>query len=142
MNRATWMNERCYAYRVMGRSYNELDQWGEAERAFQMAASEAPNTREPWCELALLTYRKSRWEECFAYAMRALRIVDRQKVYTCDPAVWGHQAHDLASIAAWHLGLRDIAIQQAKLAVEHSPDDLRLRANLRFVMGEEEEKAA
>jgi hypothetical protein len=63
-------------------------------------------------------------------------------VYTCDPAVWGHQAHDLASIAAWHLGLADIAIQQAKIAVELSPDDLRLRANLRFVMGEEEEKAA
>jgi len=140
--RATWMNERCYAYRVMGRSYNELGQLGEAEKAFQMAASEAPNTREPWCELAMLMYRQQRWEECFAYSMRALRITDRAMVYTCDPAVWGHQAHDLASISAWHLGLRDIAIQQAQLAVELSPDDLRLRANLRFVMGEEEEKAA
>jgi len=99
--KATWMNERCYAYRVMGRCYNELGQWDEAERSFHMAASEAPNTREPWCELAMLMYRQSRWEECYAYAMRALRITNREMVYTGDPAVWGAQAHDLASISAW-----------------------------------------
>jgi tetratricopeptide (TPR) repeat protein len=133
--RATWMNERCYAYRVMGRSYSELGQAGEAEKAFQMAASEAPNTREPWCELAMLMYRQSRWEECFAYAMRALRIVDRQMVYTCDPAVWGAQPHDLAAIAAWHLGLTDVAIEQGEKAVELAPDDHRLRANLEWFSG-------
>jgi glycosyltransferase involved in cell wall biosynthesis len=133
--KATWMNERCYAYRVMGRCYNELGQWDEAEKAFQMAASEAPNTREPWCELAMLMYRQSRWEECFAYAMRALRIVDRAMVYTCDPAVWGAQPHDLASIAAWHLGLSDVAIEQGEKAVELEPYDQRLRANLEWFSG-------
>ena len=131
--RATWHNERCYAYRVMGRCYNEIGLNQEAEQAFHSAAGEAPNTREPWCELAMLMYRQQRWEECFAYAMRALRITDRLQVYTCDPAVWGHQAHDLASIAAWHLGMTEISIEQARLAVEKSPDDLRLRANLDFV---------
>jgi glycosyltransferase involved in cell wall biosynthesis len=143
--RATWMNERCYAYRVMGRSWNELNHWEEAEKAFQMAASEAPNTREPWCELALLMYRQSRWEECFAYAMRALRIVNREQVYTCDPAVWGSQPHDYASIAAWHLGLIKIAEEQAKLAIEKEPDDLRLRKNLEYIQAAltpEGEKAA
>jgi tetratricopeptide (TPR) repeat protein len=133
--RATWMNERCYAYRVMGRCYAELGQPWEAERAFQMAASEAPNTREPWCELAMLMYRSQRWEEAFAYAMRALRITDRQMVYTCDPEVWGAQPHDLASIAAWHLGLTDVAIEQGQKAVELSPDDARLRANLEWFSG-------
>ena len=131
--RATWHNERCYAYRVMGRCYNEIGLNQEAEQAFHSAAGEAPNTREPWCELAMLMYRQQRWEECFAYTMRALRITDRLQVYTCDPAVWGHQAHDLASIAAWHLGMTEISIEQARLAVEKSPDDLRLRANLDFV---------
>jgi tetratricopeptide (TPR) repeat protein len=129
------MNERCYAYRVMGRCYSELGQPWEAERAFQMAASEAPNTREPWCELAMLMYRSQRWEEAFAYAMRALRITDRQMVYTCDPEVWGAQPHDLASIAAWHLGLTDVAIEQGQKAVELSPDDARLRANLEWFSG-------
>ena len=133
--KATWMNERCYAYRVMGRCYSELGQLGEAEKAFHMAASEAPNTREPWCELAMLMYRQQRWEESYAYAMRALQIVDRLLVYTCDPLVWGAQPHDLASIAAWNLGLAEKSIEQAKMAVEKDPDNERLRNNLEFVTG-------
>ena len=135
--RATWPNERCYAYRVMGRSYNELGNWEEAEKAFQMAASESPNTREPWCELAMLNYRLARWEECFAFASRALRITDRQQVYTVDPEVWGFQPHDLAAVSAWHLGLKDMALTQAKLALEHSPDDIRLQNNVKFMSGTE-----
>jgi hypothetical protein len=67
--------------------------------------------------------------------MRALSIKDRQLVYTCDPEVWGFKPHDLASIAAWHLGLKEVSIEQAKLAVEAAPDNLRLKANLDFVMG-------
>ena len=143
--RATWQNERCYAYRVMGRCYNELGNPTGAEKAFQMAASEASNTREPWCELALLMYRQSRWEECLAYAMRALRITNREAVYTCDPEVWGYQAHDLASIAAWNLGIYGIAYAQAKIAHEMAPEDVRLIANLEYIRkaisGEHEEAA-
>jgi len=142
--RATWQNERCYAYRVMGRCYNEVGLPQEAEQAFHSAAGEAPNTREPWCELALLCYRQSRWEECFAYAMRALRITNREAVYTCDPAVWGYQAHDLAAISAWRLGLKDIAIQQGQIAVDLEPEDVRLCTNLNWYMGnvEPEKEAA
>ena len=55
-----------------------------------------------------------------------------------DPAVWGHQPHDLAAIAAWNLGLKESALAQAKLAVELSPDDLRLRRNVEMMS----EKAA
>lgn len=131
--RANWPNERCYAYRVMGRCYAELgDQWN-AERSFQMAAYEAPNTREPWCELAMLMYRQQRWEECFASAKRALNIKNREMVYTVDPAVWGAQPHDLYSISAWHLGLKDAALEHAQICVNLSPDDARLKANLDFI---------
>jgi tetratricopeptide (TPR) repeat protein len=130
---ATWMNERCYAYRVMGRCYNEIGLNQEAEQAFHSAAGEAPNTREPWCELAMLMYRQSRWEECFAYAMRALKITDRARVYTCDPVVWGAQPHDLASIAAWNLGMIEKSIEQAELALEKEPENERLQKNFAFV---------
>jgi hypothetical protein len=83
----------------------------------------------------MLMYRQHRWEECFAYAMRALRIVDRAMVYTCDPAVWGAQPHDLAAIGAWHLGLVDVAIEQGEKAVELEPQDQRLRVNLEWFSG-------
>ena len=140
--RAIWMNERCYAYRVMGRCHSELGHPYDAERAFHLAAAEAPNTREPWCELAMLMYRQHRWAECFAYANRALQITDRQMVYTVDPEVWGAQPHDLASIAAWHLGLSSVSIEQAQLAVDKAPWDDRLQKNLQFVKGELNTEAA
>ena len=141
MPNATWMNERCYALRVMGRCYQEVGDWKAAENAFHMASVEAPNTREPWCELALLLYRQSRWAECFAFSMRALGITDRELVYTCDPTVWEHWPHDLAAISAWHLGLKDIAIEQGKLALEKTPNDARLQANLDWFLGKEKEAA-
>lgn len=130
---ATWNNERCYAYRVIGKCYSELGNLVEAEKALFMAASEAPNTREPWCELSLLMYKQKRWEESFTFALRTLKIENRELVYTCDPEVWGHQPHDLASIAAWNIGLKEIALTQAKLAVEKTPNDARLQANLKFI---------
>lgn len=133
MPEAVWPNERCYAMRTMGRVYCELGNDWEAEKWFHLAAAEAPNTREPWCELALLLYRNNRWAECFASSMRALQIIDRQMVYTCDPTVWGHWPHDLASISAWHMGMKEISIQQAKIAVERSPGDDRLIKNLAYV---------
>ena len=81
----------------------------------------------------MLMYRQNRWEECFAYCMKALRITNKALVYTCDPEVWGHWPHDLASISAWHLGMRDVALTQAKIAIDLSPDDLRLRGNLSYI---------
>lgn len=130
---ATWGNERCYAYRVMGKCYESLGNFAEAEKAYHNACGEAPNTREPWCALSLLMYVQQRWEESFAFAMRALRIVNREKVYTCDPMVWGAQPHDLASVAAWHLGIKDISLKQAQLAVEKEPDNQRLQNNLKWL---------
>jgi len=133
--RATWVNERCYAMRVMGRSYEELGQWEPALKAFRNAAAEAPGTREPWHDLALCCYKLHRWPECFGAAMTCLAITQREKVYTCDPSVWGAAPHDLAAIAAWNLGIKDVAIEQGRRAVDLAPDDLRLRQNLEWFEG-------
>lgn len=130
---ANWDNERCYAYRVMGICYEELGDGQKAEASYQKAAAEAPNTREPWCQLAMLYYRQCRWAECFGASMRALSIVHKEMVYTADPSVWGHWAHDLASISAWNLGMKDVALEQARIAVEKTPNDQRLLDNLEFI---------
>lgn len=132
MPEATWPNERCYAMRVAARCAAELNRWDDALTWARKGVAEAPNTREPWCELALLAYRLSRWAECYGAAMSALAIVDRELVYTCDPAVWGAQPHDLASVAAWHLGMPKVAKEQATIAVALDPADPRLAANLKF----------
>jgi glycosyltransferase involved in cell wall biosynthesis len=136
MDAASNQNERCYAMRLMGKSYAETGDPVQAEKWFYQAVGEAPNTREPWCELAMLMYRQQRWEECFATSMRALKIKDKQLVYTCDPEVWGFWPHDLASISAWHLGLHDIAYEQARLAIACSPTNSRLIENAQWIKGQ------
>lgn len=133
MPEATWPNERSYAMRLLGKAFDHVGMPDHAVAWFRRGCAEAPNTREVWCDLAMWLYRRSEWAECYGAAMKALSIKDKQLVYTCDPAVWGHWPHDLASIAAWHLGLKDEAYKHAKNAVELSPDDARLKANLLWI---------
>ena len=132
MPKAVWPNERCYAMRVIGRCYQELGDWTAALKWHRMATNEAPDTREPWAELASICYRLSRWPEALGAALCCLDVKDRQKVYTVDPAVWGSQPHDTASIAAYNMGLYELALEHARKAVEIDGDDLRLRQNLKF----------
>jgi hypothetical protein len=58
--------------------------------------------------------------------------VNRELVYTVDPEVWGAQTHDYAAIAAFHLDMKKLAVEQARIAVEKAPDVLRYRSNLHY----------
>lgn len=136
--RANCPNERCYAMRVIAKCYKEKQVWIKALEWGRRACSEAEYTREPWCELAEVCYLTQRWAECFGAAMTCLYIVKKQNLYTMDPSVWGAKPHDFASIAAYNLGMYDVALEHAQMAVDLSPDDLRLRQNLSFC----QEKAA
>lgn len=133
--RAVWPNERCYAMRVIGRCYQELGDWNAALKWHRRATNEAPDTREPWSELATVCYRLKRWSEALGAALCCLGITNREKVYTVDPQVWGSQPHDMASIAAYNMGLYELAVEHAQLASDIDPDDLRLRRNLDFCKG-------
>lgn len=135
--RATWPNERCYAYRTKGRCFTQLGRYREAETAYHLAAGEAPDTREPWFELTNLMYLQHRWAECFAYACRTLSIERKELVYTVDPQVWGSQPHDFKALAAHYLGLKDVAIQEGLRALELSPENDRLKKNMDWYAGVE-----
>lgn len=127
---ATWENERCYAMRLLGKCYEELGNWQEGLKWYRLAVAESPGTREPWVELSTATYRRGQWAESYSSALSALAIKDKQAVYTMDPSVWTERPYDLASIAAWNLGLKEQAIEFCKKALEFNPNDPRLLANL------------
>lgn len=135
MPEATWQNERCYAMRLLGKSFDAMGDREEATRWLLRACAEAPNTREPWVELSLMYYTQAMWHQSWSAAMTALAIQDREFVYTCDPEVWGSKPHDLAAISAWNLGLVDIAREQGKKAVLLAPEDKRLANNLAWYEG-------
>ena len=130
MPEATWINERAYAMRLLAKSYDELGNSDAALKWARLAVAEAPGTREPWVELSMMTYRKCLWAESYSAALSALEIKDKQLVYTMDPSVWTEKPYDLASVAAWNLGLKDSAIKFCKKALEFNPTDSRLIANL------------
>ena len=114
----------------MGKSHENLGNHWDAQKWYRLACAEAPGTREPWCELAMFSYMTHDWTQCLFAAERALSITDKALVYTMDPSVWTEKPHDLASIAAWHLGMKDKAIQHCKKALEFAPNDARLIGNL------------
>jgi len=130
MPEATWQNERSYAMRLLGKSYDELG-W-DGIGWYRKACAEAPNTREAWCDLAMACYRKSMWQECFAAASNVLAIKDKELVYTMDPSVWGSKPHDLLAISAHHIGLKDLALEHGQIAVDLEPNNERLIKNLEF----------
>lgn len=133
MPEANWPNERCYAMRLLGQAYDEIGNGWEALKWFRRAVAEAPDTREPWVELAMACYRREMWPESYSAAMSALAIKDKQLVYTMDPSVWTEKPHDLASIAAWHLGNKEEARQHCLEAIKFAPENARLIENLKMM---------
>ena len=131
---ATWENERCYAMRLMGKCYDELGQYWNALKWYRLACAEAPMTREPWCEMAMFSYRNQQWTDCYFAAKKALEITNKQEVYTMNPDVWTEQPHDLASIAAWHLGLKDEAVEHCQAALMYAPANERIQNNLQMMV--------
>lgn len=130
MPEANWPNERCYAMRLLGKSYEHLNNHSECLKWYMAACAEAPGTREPWVDLAMFSYMKQDWNQCYFAAQKSLEIKDKALVYTMDPSVWTEKPYDLASIAAWHLGRKEEAITLCKKALEFNPKDARLMSNL------------
>lgn len=130
---ADWVNERCYAMRLLGKCCDELGALDEALKWYRLATAEAPATREPWVDLAMAAYRRGLWAESYAAAKSALAITDKALVYTMDPEVWGSKPWDLAAVAAWNLGLRVEARLLGAQALSLNPEDPRLVANAKLM---------
>lgn len=132
MPEANWINERCYAMRLLGKAYDHLGEDGRPW--FKKACNEAPNTREPWVELAESEYKRQEWQQCYNNIKQALTITDKTLVYTMDPSVWGAKPHDFLAISAYHLGYKDEAIEHGKIALDFEPDNTRLANNLKYYL--------
>jgi glycosyltransferase involved in cell wall biosynthesis len=138
MPSATWNTERSYAMRMLAKSFDAKTDFSTAETWLLRAAAEAPNGREPWHDLAAFYYRQSRWQDCYSAALRTLSITYRDLNYTNDPAAWGASPHDFAAIAAFRLGRKDEALAHGTVALQLSPEDERLKDNLKWYKGEHE----
>jgi len=129
---SAWAPERAASMRFVGRCLAQLGQPDDALVWFRAATDTAPDTREPWVELAQACHDERRWHECYDAAVAALHITERPTIYINDASSWGERPDDLASVAAWHMGLHADALAHAERAAALAPHDSRIAANVAF----------
>jgi len=130
---ATWADERCASMRYIAAAYLAKGERKEAERWLWRAAAEAPHLREPFMDLARLYYENRQWEGVACAASRALQITDRTETYITDCAAWGSQPWDYLALGLYYTGRAKEALPAAQKACALSPNDQRLRENLRLI---------
>lgn len=122
---AKWTPERAASMRYLAKINHE-----DRETWLLRACAEAPEMREPWTELAQHYYEVSNWVGSYFAAVRATEIKNKPLAYLCEAFAWGATPDDLASIAAWNLGLIGEAIFYGNRASELAPNDSRIASNL------------
>jgi glycosyltransferase involved in cell wall biosynthesis len=123
---ATWDAERSRAMRYLAQL-----QPARAERWLLRATAEAPHRREPWVDLAQHYYENSAWSLCLGAAQRALDV-KKTLEYLCEADAWGAKPYDLAAIAAYRVGLRDLAKWMGVQALKLEPENERLKSNMKW----------
>lgn len=132
MPTAVWDHERGYAMRSLAEAYKKTEKGALAQKWYRMAVAELPYTRCGWMALAQASHDWGLWVECYYAALHALHIKERTYTFTEDAKAWTWWPHDTLAIAAYHLGQYELAIEHGELAVSMSPEDERIRNNLKF----------
>jgi len=127
--RAVWKPERAASMRYISKMDDDYDvtRWW-----LNLAIKEAPDRREAYVELAQHYYNHKEWSECLDTAQKALEITVKPLEYLCEEFAWGSAPWDYAAIAAYNLGLTDMALEYGMNAVELNPTDERLQRNLMY----------
>ena len=125
---ANWAPERAASMRYMAKCVvgKQREHW------LKKAVQEAPDRREALVELALFYYDERNWKDCYNTAKRAIRIAQKPLEYLVEDFAWSHVPFDLAALSAFYLGNSKDAILYGKKALKMSPENSRLKANLKL----------
>mgnify|MGYP003343702071 FL=1 len=130
MPEASWKNERAYAMRLIGDSYDALGQDGM--EWYRKGVAEDPTVRETWIALSSAASRRKLWAESYGAAVSALAITETNYSYTATPDSFSAKPYDLAALSAYYLGLKEEALKYGLKAVELEPTNERLTKNLEY----------
>ncbi len=139
MPKAIWRDERCASMRYIAKCYANLGNMPEAYRYLLFAIGEAPYLREPWLDAAYFEYMRNNWLGAAYFIEYALTIRERPRTYITEASSWDATPYDVLSIAYYHIGDIDKAIQNIRKAIEFS-DEQRLKENLEFFNRKEAEE--
>jgi len=136
---AVWHDERCASMRFIARCYKHLNRPEEARMWLDKAIKEAPHLRDPFVEKALLEYSQENWIEVEKYCLEALKIKNHPKTYINEVFSFDHTIYDLLSIAYYYQDKIDESFKYITLALEMSPNDLRLKENYKIINNKKQE---
>jgi len=137
---AIWNEERSAAMRWIAKAYHQLKNTREAYAWYYRAIAEAPHMRDAYVECAKVAYQLSDWTTTFYMAEEALKIKERSATYVNMGYSWDHTPHDLAALACYWLEMYERAAEHAQEALLLSPNDERLKSNLKLIRDKYEEK--
>lgn len=127
---SVWAPERCASNRYLAKCDSV-----SAEKYLWRAVAEDASRREVWVELAQFYYQNNDWFRCFGCCQMAFAITNKPLDYLCEAFAWGGLPWDLASIAAFHLGMVTESADYARKALEIGGEDARISANLTYIQG-------
>ena len=116
--------------RYIARAYARKGEGEQAQSWYLRAAAEAPYLREPWVDLAYFLYERREWDGVLYATACALKLRERPRTYICEAQAWGSLPHDLRCQAFFHTGRIPQALEEARLALEASPQEARLAGNV------------
>jgi len=125
---ARWNAERSAALRYMAKCLGGE----EREKYLKLAVKEAPNRREPLVELALFYFDNNNWKDCLRYSKEATKIAEKPLEYLCEEFAWGSIPYDLVAVSSYHLEYYKQALLFGKKAIKLSPNNNRLKENLKL----------
>lgn len=134
LKNSTWNDERCASMRFIARSYKALKRFDEAKMWLLKAINEAPKTREPYVEYAMLHYELNDWLITEQALLLALEIKDRSASYINESFCWDSTIYDLLSIASYNLGKKDQALEMIEKAIKLDPKNKRLQKNKKIIL--------
>lgn len=130
---AVWKEERCASMRWIAHSSYKLGRNEEAYGWYFKAIAEAPDMRDAYVECARMAYYEKDWPMVFAMAEESLNIKNKSQSYVNMGYSWDHTPSDLCAIACYWLGMYERAQMHARNALAKSPNDERLKNNLKLI---------
>ena len=122
-----WNAEKSEALIYLSR----LDQFHGWEYLVRASITE-PERREVWLEIVNYCYARHDWLNLLWASINGINKSKWQGSYLDKKESWGPQLHDLGSLAAYHLGWYEKAVEFANEAILQSPNDDRLKTNLSY----------
>jgi glycosyltransferase involved in cell wall biosynthesis len=129
--RGGWDVERASTYMWASEAALNLKLPGLAEYWAELSTEAAPNFYEAWHWRAHIAHLNNEWFDCLHYASKILYL-NRQSHHLVKPAVWEWWGYDLMALSNYKLENFQEALIYGERALAASPENSRLKENLRF----------